>query len=272
MKSKGKNEKEKRPRGKDKKPFDDQRIRLIGGPLKTKESKFHADSDLHYIYSDPETIKFLVDNMVKKLANYLRNAGFDAEFMNDDRTHKKLSELAKMEKRVILTTDKKFFERYEGWPTYWIRPCETSEQFEDVIKVFKLEVKEDKILTRCVKCNNNELLTLTKNEAKCELNWKNEKEYDLYTYYIKCVKCKQMYWEGQTFKNARIRFKQYIKKEDEVQGIENVKTIEKKKEDEESFEKEDKNLKNIVEDNEIKLNKDKKSENDDMKDNVFLFS
>jgi len=209
----------------------------------------------------------MVDNMAYKLAKYLRNAGFDAEFQYE-KNHENLLACAKAEKRIILTTDKRFFEKQEGWPVYFLKFGETSEQFQDIIQYFKLEVSDNKMLSRCVKCNNADLLTLDRDSVRSELKWKNETDYDLYDYYLQCKKCKQVYWEGTTWKNAKKHFQQFVKKEEEEQKIEEK---EKEKEIEKVIEEViEEVLKQKIDKIEIVEEKDVKDGND-MQKNTLLF-
>lgn len=53
---------------------------------------------------------FLIDSMLKKLAGFLRNLGFDAEY-NEKNDHKGLESQAIQEGRIIITRDKKLFDK-----------------------------------------------------------------------------------------------------------------------------------------------------------------
>jgi len=179
---------------------------------KTKEKKemnqFHADEKYAHFYSNPQTMKFLVDNMAEKLARYMRNIGLDAEYLRE-KDHNQLTELAKLENRVIVTRDMKYFGRQLGIPCFFLNSQKTSDQLKELIDYFNLQIQENNFLSRCVKCNSEGLIILDVEDAKKILNWKNEDDYKNYDTYWQCDKCKQIYWEGQTFKKAQQRFKEF---------------------------------------------------------------
>jgi len=89
-------------------------------PQPKKPPQFKAGKQYADFYENKTELKFLVDNMLHKLVMYMRNVGLDAEFL-PDKDHKVLSELAKAEKRVIITRDQKYFERAEEIPCLFIQ-------------------------------------------------------------------------------------------------------------------------------------------------------
>lgn len=62
------------------------------------------------------------------------------------------------------------------------------------------------LLSRCVKCNGNELKLIEADEVKQQLNWNPANEFTKVQEYLQCTKCKQIYWEGSTWKKAKLRF------------------------------------------------------------------
>lgn len=177
-----------------------------------KEAQFKCGEGYRHFYEGKTEISFLVDNMLHKLALYMRNVGLDAEFLAE-KDHKNLTELAKTEKRVILTRDQRYFERADDVPCLFIQDQKTPDQFKEIIDFFKLTIDEANFLKRCVKCNDTEIVEISKEEAKKNLNWKNEEDYEFYDQFWQCAKCKQIYWEGITFKNAKKRFAEFVDSE-----------------------------------------------------------
>jgi uncharacterized protein with PIN domain len=55
--------------------------------------------------------------MVEKLMKYMRNMGLDAEFVSAESKDNKL-ELAKKEKRVLITKEVRALDNREGIPTF----------------------------------------------------------------------------------------------------------------------------------------------------------
>lgn len=80
------------------------------------------------------------------------------------------------------------------------------EQFKEIKEFFNLDFTGCKFLSRCAKCNGNEIIVMDKNEAKKELNWDDENEFSKVDEYTRCSKCKQIYWKGSTSRKAQIRF------------------------------------------------------------------
>jgi len=188
-------------------------------PQKPKKPshQFIADEKYKDFYEDPKNIKFLIDNMAYKLAKYMRNVGLDAEYLAE-KDHNNLIELAKAEKRVIITRDTKFFDKKkEGIPCYLLKAHKTDQQFKEIIDFFKLKITKDEFLKRCVKCNDTNIVVISKEEARKNLNWKSD-DYDLYDEFWRCDKCKQIYWEGTTFKNAKNRFKEFVEEDEPAKG------------------------------------------------------
>lgn len=169
--------------------------------------QFYADEKYADFYNDPSTIKFVVDNMAMKLAKYLRNIGQDAEYLAT-KDHNELTELAKTEKRVIVTRDTRYFAKRTGVPCFFLKSQKTTDQLNELIEFFKIKVASGNFLSRCVKCNHEGLVIITTDEARKQLQWKLD-DYDKYDEYWQCEKCKQVYWEGNTFKRAQNRFKEF---------------------------------------------------------------
>eukprot|EP01016_Furgasonia_blochmanni_P016757 TRINITY_DN1977_c0_g2_i1.p1 TRINITY_DN1977_c0_g2~~TRINITY_DN1977_c0_g2_i1.p1 ORF type:complete len:331 (-),score=81.01 TRINITY_DN1977_c0_g2_i1:99-1091(-) len=160
--------------------------------------------------------KFLIDNMLFKLAKYMRNVGIDAEYKPDRNKLRILIELAEEEKRILVTRDSSVLQKRPTVPTFYMRKVQTKDQFQELIDFFNIKIDGTKLLSRCVKCNGDELEIIDVELAKTYLNWKNVEDYNNYTEYWKCKKCQQIYWEGQTFKNAKSRFEEFMCKDHEA--------------------------------------------------------
>ena len=50
---------------------------------------------------------------------------------------------------------------------------ETEEQFKEILVVFKIDLMKYDVLSRCVKCNNSELVFITPEEAKTKVKFIN---------------------------------------------------------------------------------------------------
>lgn len=173
-----------------------------------KPGEFACLPKYEHIYSDPNNVKFLIDNMALRLARYMRNFGLDAEVQAEKDTEN-LFETAKAENRVIITRDQKAFAKKGGWPIYLLHKTDTEKQLNEILDFFKIDRSKKDLLSRCVKCNSDELIIVEIDVVKPLLQWQNEGDYELSKPFWQCVKCKQIYWEGKTYHKAKQRFSEF---------------------------------------------------------------
>ncbi len=96
-------------------------------------------AELTKIRSEPlRKIKFILDVHLGKLAKYLRLLGFDTLYHNnlDD---PEIIEIAKTEKRIILTRDLGILKNNKVTHGYWLRSQDSKEQLKEVIQRFDLK-------------------------------------------------------------------------------------------------------------------------------------
>ncbi|KAK7377472.1 hypothetical protein VNO80_02897 [Phaseolus coccineus] len=157
--------------------------------------------------------KFLCDVMVEGLAKHLRCVGIDAAIPYSKKPEPRmLIEQAQKEKRVILTRDAKL-QRHDYLmknQIYRVKSLLKNEQLLEVIETFQLKINEDKLMSRCTKCNGTFIQKpLTTEEAieaakgfqripNCLFN-KN-------LVFWQCMDCHQLYWEGTQYHNAVQKF------------------------------------------------------------------
>ena len=72
-----------------------------------------------------------------------------------------------------------------------------------------IKISKKDLLSRCVKCNNGNLVIIEPEEAMKTLQWENTEE-SLIKEFLKCPSCNQIYWEGGTFDRASKMFSQLI--------------------------------------------------------------
>ncbi|XP_027939876.1 uncharacterized protein LOC114194042 [Vigna unguiculata] len=157
--------------------------------------------------------KFLCDVMVEGLAKHLRCVGIDAAIPYSKKPEPRmLIEQAQKEKRVILTRDAKL-QRHDYLmknQIYRVKSLLKNEQLLEVIETFQLKINEDKLMSRCTKCNGTFIQKpLTTEEAieaakgfqripNCLFNKNLE--------FWQCMDCHQLYWEGTQYHNAVQKF------------------------------------------------------------------
>jgi len=133
-------------------------------------------------------LKFAVDDMLGRLARWLRLFGYDT-FYEPGTGDAELLFIAIRENRKLLTRDKKLAER-SGKIGHLVRSEFIGEQIKELMKVFK--IKPVIQYTRCSLCNGK-ILPLKKDFAKNRV--------PPYTYMTKekfyiCSGCAKVYWEG----------------------------------------------------------------------------
>jgi len=141
---------------------------------------------------DANSLRFLTDTMLGKLAKYLRMLGFDTVyFPQGDRLC--LIDLAVKQGRVFLTRDKTIVRTLSDLPELLcINDNSPIKQLQQVIKYFELTLNENNFFTRCLRCNQ----LLVKISAQ-------EVEHRVPAYiatiqqeFFVCQKCERVYWKG----------------------------------------------------------------------------
>ena len=95
-------------------------------------------------------MRFIADNMLGKLSNWLRFLGYDTLYPKtlDD---KELVKLSRSEDRILLTRDKELV-KMKNLKVLYIKSEKLDEQLKQIINEFDLKMGSD-IFTRCPECN-----------------------------------------------------------------------------------------------------------------------
>lgn len=136
-------------------------------------------------------MKFIADNMLGKLAKYLRMMGYDTLFPAPQ-CAKDLINLSKDENRVILTRDSILIRDFKPENCLFIKSQCFSDQLIQVIKTYNLEINSDRFFTLCLICNKP-LIDISKDEIKEKVP---EKVYLSYKNFRQCTSCSRVYWRG----------------------------------------------------------------------------
>jgi uncharacterized protein with PIN domain len=142
-------------------------------------------------------VKFLADSMLGKLARWLRMLGHDVTYnvtLNDS----ELLQLAKKEKRVLLTKDLELYKRAvsRGVDTFYVEGATESQRLAEIAKRYSLALVIDMDKANCPVCN-------AKLEQTPKAKLTSELEKNTFTYYDKfwkCPNCGQIYWQGAHWK------------------------------------------------------------------------
>lgn len=140
-----------------------------------------------------EDCKFIADVMLGKLAKWLRILGFDVLYGSnlDDES---LLRIAKIDKRVILTKDKKLFDnaKKESIKVFFVKENSCFYQLKDLIKGLNLNKSFISPFKRCVRCNS--LISPVKRKEVEGLV--PDFIYNTVKHFSKCPGCGKIYWQG----------------------------------------------------------------------------
>jgi len=138
-------------------------------------------------------MRFIVDQMLGRLAKYMRFLGYDTYFPDRFTSDDKIIEIAKKDERIIITRDKELAIRFND--SLYVDSKDVYEQLKIVIKHFSLSM--DNILTRCSICNAV-LSSIDKENVKKKVPDYVFKSQEKFFY---CSSCNKVYWYGTHTKN-----------------------------------------------------------------------
>lgn len=141
-----------------------------------------------------EKARFILDVHLGGLARYLRMAGFDTLYNNEDWGDKYIADQGGEEERIVLTRDVGLLKRSSVIFGYYIRKKDSYEQFKEVTERYGL--KEDyEPFTRCIRCNGN-ILQVSKDTIIEQLEPGTKEEHHEFW---QCTDCQQIYWQGSHY-------------------------------------------------------------------------
>lgn len=150
-------------------------------------------------------MNFIADNMLGKLAKYLRLMGYDTYYSNKSLSDDEILEIAKKENRILITRDRGLALRYEK--SYLLNSTDSIDQLKEIAKAFHLNTK--RMMTRCSICNV-ELVKTNKEHVKGKVP---EKVYGSFDEFYFCPSCGRYYWFGTHAKNIESTLKMVEKDE-----------------------------------------------------------
>jgi uncharacterized protein with PIN domain len=132
-------------------------------------------------------VKFVVDNMLGKLARYLRILGYDAIYPPQRAPDSRLQ--LDLPDRILLTRNSRYPEQHPNQQVIFIPAENIKEQLSFLINELSLEIKPEKLFSRCLSCN---VLVdpIPKTEA---LGQVPDKSYNFYPNFSHCPQCGKIY-------------------------------------------------------------------------------
>ena len=149
-------------------------------------------------------MKFIADNMLGKLAKWLRFSGYDTLYPKnlDDR---ELIDLSHKEDRFLLTRDKELT-KIKGFQGLYIESENLDNQLVQVISHYSLTLNERKF-TICPECNNS-LSGIDKHQVQVQVP---VGVFDRQSEFWKCNNCGQVYWHGSHFDKIQKKLNEIFK-------------------------------------------------------------
>lgn len=147
--------------------------------------------------SPEEKVKFIVDDMLGRLAKWLRILGYDTSHypsISDD----DLIEKALAEKRTVLTRDSRLAERKVIRDLLLVKSENPKEQLKQVIKEKRLN-SFAYLFSRCLVCNEP-VFPLKKEVTRDKVP---DYVYQTQDSFQQCPNCRRIYWSGSHLQNVR---------------------------------------------------------------------
>jgi uncharacterized protein with PIN domain len=142
-------------------------------------------------------LRFIADGMLGKLARWLRMLGHDVHYYRDSED-KRLLEMAKSEKRVLLTRDLELYQRAktQAVEAVFVEAADEAGKLADLASRFGFKLEINLSISRCPKCNEM-IRAVSKEDVVHQIPELTSTYYDEFW---KCLGCGQVYWRGAHWK------------------------------------------------------------------------
>lgn len=134
--------------------------------------------------------KFIVDDMLGKLAVRLRMLGFDATYFRNT-ADSFLLRKSREEGRILLTRDLSLT-KVRGANAFFVSSRKLKDQIREVIQRYNLKITPQNMFSRCSVCNEP-LIDVPKEKVKDKVP---PVVYKLFNDFSYCPKCNKYYWKG----------------------------------------------------------------------------
>ncbi len=150
---------------------------------------------------------FILDVHLGKLARLMRMAGLDTLYRNDYED-RQIIDIARCEKRIILTRDKGILKHRVVTHGHWLTATDPDKQFIEVLKRFDLFARL-KTFSRCIHCNAF-LEPVEKSEVETLLKPGTRK---CFSEFMRCTGCGRIYWRGSHYERMKKHLEELIRRE-----------------------------------------------------------
>lgn len=148
--------------------------------------------------------KFIVDDMLGKLAVRLRMLGFDTAYYGDSEDSFLLRK-SKDEERILLTRDAGLV-KTRGANAFFIPSRKLKDQIREVIQRYNLKITHRNMFSRCSVCNEP-LEETSKEKVKGKVP---PMAYKLFNDFSHCPKCGKYYWKGTHYEKIIEELKDFL--------------------------------------------------------------
>ncbi len=162
------------------------------------------DQISQYVKQTISEPKFIVDDMLGKLAIRLRMLGFDTSYYGDS-ADSMLLRKSREENRTLLTRDTELI-KIRGANAFFVSSKKLKDQIKEVIEKYDLKVIPKNMFSRCSVCNES-LLDVSKESVKGKVPPVIFKLFDEFAY---CPKCDKYYWKGTHYEKIIEELKGFI--------------------------------------------------------------
>ena len=147
-------------------------------------------------------MKFICDDMLGKLAKFLRALGYDTFYDREIKDHQLLRRAAE-EDRIVVTKDRKLIQ-VRTIPKYvLIWGNQPLEQLDELKQKAGLVIDKGSIFSRCLECNTP-LTPIEKDRVKDKV-WPYI--YQTQDRFWQCTRCDKIYWAGTHIQRMQEKLK-----------------------------------------------------------------
>lgn len=139
--------------------------------------------------------KFIADNMLGRLARWLRMMGYDTLYVANGED-KEITRIAGSENRILLTRDRQLASR-KGINSLYVEEIELEKQLKSVSNAFGLTFREETM--RCSECNGE----LNAEERNSVRGLVPDGVYERNELFYRCGLCGKIYWKGSHWKRIK---------------------------------------------------------------------
>lgn len=148
--------------------------------------------------------KFIVDDMLGKLAIRLRMLGFDATYYGDT-ADSFLLRRSKDEGRILLTRDSSLV-KTRGANAFFVSSRKLKDQIREVIQRYDLKIEARNMFSRCSICNQP-LEDVPKEKVRDKVP---PVVYNLFNEFSYCPRDKKFYWKGTHYEKIIEELREFI--------------------------------------------------------------